>query len=125
MKTPDTEYAKSGDVSIAYQVVGAGPLDLVVVPGWISHLDLSWEMPAYAAWVQRLASFCRVILLDKRGTGLSDRDVGDSTLEERMDDLRAVLEAAGSERAAATDDRYDVSVVSVSAAGIGAPISVG
>jgi pimeloyl-ACP methyl ester carboxylesterase len=98
--TPETKYARSGDVSIAYQVVGTGPLDLVVVPGWISHLDLQWEMPAYAAWVKRLASFCRVILFDKRGTGLSDRDVGDSTLEERMDDLRAVLEAVGSERAA-------------------------
>jgi class 3 adenylate cyclase len=97
---PDTRYAKSGDVSIAYQVVGDGPLDLVVVPGWISHLDFSWEDPHYGDWVRRLAAFSRVILFDKRGTGLSDRDVGDSTLEERMDDLRAVLAAVGSERAA-------------------------
>ena len=97
---PVTCYAKSGDVNIAYQVVGEGPFDLVVVPGWISNVDFAWEDPFYGDWVQRLAAFSRVILFDKRGTGLSDRDVGDSTLEERMDDLRAVLEAAGSERAA-------------------------
>ena len=97
---PATHYAKSGDVSIAYQIVGEGPFDLVITPGWISHLDLLWEDSLYVDWVRRLGSFCRVILFDKRGTGLSDRDVGDSTLEERMDDLRAVLDAAGSERAA-------------------------
>ncbi len=97
---PETRYAKSGDVSIAYQVVGDGPFDLVVVPGWISNVDFAWEDPLYGDWVRRLTAFSRVILFDKRGTGLSDRDVGDSTLEERMDDLRAVLEAAGSERAA-------------------------
>jgi pimeloyl-ACP methyl ester carboxylesterase len=97
---PETLYAKSGDVSIAYQVVGSGSFDLVVVPGFLSHLDLLWESPFYAAWVNRLASFARVILFDKRGTGLSDRDVGESTLEERMDDLRAVLDAACSNRAA-------------------------
>jgi len=97
---PKTRYAKSGDVSIAYQVVGDGPLDLIVVPGWMSHLDLHWEMLGFGAWVQRLTRFSRVILFDKRGAGLSDRDVGDSTLEERMDDLRAVLDAVGSERTA-------------------------
>src|SRR6185503_20358155 len=97
---PETRYAKSGDISIAYQVVGDGPLDLVVVPGWISNVDFAWEDPAYGPWVERLAAFSRVILFDKRGTGLSDRDVGASTLEERMDDLRAVLTAVGSERAA-------------------------
>jgi len=96
----ETRYAKSGDINIAYQVVGAGQLDLVIVPGWLSHLDLSWEGLGYSDWIKRLASFCRVILFDKRGTGLSDRDVGDSTLEERMDDLRAVLDAVGSRRAA-------------------------
>src|SRR5262245_55116924 len=96
---PETCYAKSGDVSIAYQVVGTGPFDLVVVPGWISNVDFAWEDPLYGDWIRRLAAFSRVILFDKRGTGLSDRDVGDSTLEERMDDLRAVLAAAGSERA--------------------------
>jgi len=97
---PETRYAKSGDVSIAYQVMGGGPLDLVVVSGWLSNVDFAWEDPLYGEWVQRLAAFSRVILFDKRGTGLSDRDVGDSTLEERMDDLRAVLAAVGSERAA-------------------------
>src|SRR5262245_66138515 len=97
---PATRYAKSGDVSIAYQVVGDGPLDLVVVPGWISNVDFAWEDPLYGEWVRRLAAFSRVILFDKRGTGLSDRDVGNSTLEERMDDLRAVLTAVGSKRAA-------------------------
>jgi class 3 adenylate cyclase/esterase/lipase len=97
---PETRYAKSSDVNIAYQVVGDGPFDLVVVPGWISNVDFAWEDPLYGDWVRRLAAFSRVIVFDKRGTGLSDRDVGDSTLEERMDDLRAVLAAAGSERAA-------------------------
>jgi pimeloyl-ACP methyl ester carboxylesterase len=99
-RTLETKYAKSGDINIAYQEVGAGELDLVVVPGWLSHLDLWWEAVGYPDWIERLASFCRVILFDKRGTGLSDRDVGDSTLEERMDDLRAVLDEAGSQRAA-------------------------
>ncbi len=97
---PQTRYAKSGDIHIAYQVVGGGPLDLIVVPGWISHLDLHWEMLGFEEWIRSLTRFCRVILFDKRGTGLSDRDVGDSALEERMDDLRAVLDAAGSERPA-------------------------
>jgi class 3 adenylate cyclase/predicted alpha/beta hydrolase len=96
---PGTHYTRSGDVNIAYQVVGGGPFDLVVVPGWISNVDFAWEDPFYGEWVRALASFSRVILFDKRGTGLSDRDVGDSTLEERMDDLRAVLAAAGSEQA--------------------------
>src|SRR5437016_10835558 len=97
---PETRYARSGDVNIAYQVVGDGPFDLVVVPGWISNVDFAWEDPLYGDWLRRLTAFSRVILFDKRGTGLSDRDVGDSTLEERMDDLRAVLAVAGSERAA-------------------------
>jgi len=97
---PETHYARSGDVSIAYQVIGDGPLDLVVVPGWISNVDFAWEDPLYGEWIRQLSAFSRVIVFDKRGTGLSDRDVGDSTLEERMDDLRAVLAAAGSERAA-------------------------
>ena len=100
MERPRTRYAKSGDINIAYQVMGEGPLDLIVVPGWISNLDMHWEMLGYEAWVRRLTSFCRLIVFDKRGSGLSDRDVGDSTLEERMDDLRAVLDAVGSERAA-------------------------
>lgn len=101
MQIPETKYAKSADINIAYQEVGErGDLDLVVVPGWLSHLDLWWESTGYYDWINHLARYCRVILFDKRGTGLSDRDVGDSSLEERMDDLRAVLDAAGSQRAA-------------------------
>ena len=80
MQRPKTHYAKSGDINIAYQVIGNGPIDLIVVPGWISNLDLHWEMQGFEGWVQRLSSFCRVILFDKRGSGLSDRDVGDSTI---------------------------------------------
>jgi class 3 adenylate cyclase len=97
---PETRYARSGDISIAYQVVGSGGIDLVIVPGFISHVDLLWHQTGYPEWMERLASFARVITFDKRGTGASDRDVGDSTLEERMDDLRAVLDAVGSQRTA-------------------------
>jgi pimeloyl-ACP methyl ester carboxylesterase/DNA-binding CsgD family transcriptional regulator len=95
-----TRYAKSGDINIAYQVVGDGPLDLVFVMGWVSHLDWFWEEPRFARFLGRLASFSRLVLFDKRGTGLSDRAVGLPTLEERMDDVRAVMDAVGSERAA-------------------------
>src|SRR5918997_5220290 len=99
---PETRYAKSGDVNIAYQVVGDGPLDLVYVPGWISNIELMWEEPAHARLLGRLASFSRLILFDKRGTGMSDPVPLERlpTLEERMDDVRAVMDAAGSERAA-------------------------
>jgi pimeloyl-ACP methyl ester carboxylesterase len=99
---PETRYAKSGDVHIAYQVVGDGPIDLVEVPGWLSHLEYSWEEPRFARFLLRLASFSRLIRFDKRGTGLSDRvSVSDlPTLEQRMDDVRAVMDAVGSERAA-------------------------
>jgi class 3 adenylate cyclase len=96
---PTTRYARSGDVSIAYQVVGDGPFDLVFVPGAVSHVDLIWDDPARAAFFDRLASFSRLIVLDKRGTGASDpAPVGD--LETRIDDVRAVMDAAGSPRAA-------------------------
>ena len=97
---PQTHYAKSGDVNIAYQVVGDGPLDLVFVPGFVSHLDLQWADPRIARFLDKLASFSRLILFDKRGTGLSDPVAAPAPLEERMDDVRAVLDAAGSERAA-------------------------
>lgn len=97
---PETRYAKSGDVNIAYQVVGGGPLDLVLVPGFISHLDLDWEGPGYAHMLERLSSFSRLIRFDKRGTGLSDRPGGLPDLETRMDDVRAVMDAVGSEHAA-------------------------
>jgi len=95
-------YARSGDVHIAYQVVGEGPLDLIVVPGWVSNIEASWEYPPFAHFLDRLSSFSRLILFDKRGTGLSDR-VSDQqlpTLEQRMDDVRAVMDAAGSASAA-------------------------
>jgi class 3 adenylate cyclase len=100
MDVPETRYAKSGDVRIAYQVVGDGPFDLVYVPGFVSNIELSWEMPERAHFLSRLSAFSRLILFDKRGTGLSDRDVGIAHLEERMDDVRAVMDAAGSESAA-------------------------
>jgi pimeloyl-ACP methyl ester carboxylesterase len=97
---PETRYARSGEVAIAYQVVGQGPRDLVLVPGWISNIEVFWEDPAYAHFLERLASFARLILFDKRGTGLSDRVSDMPNLETRMDDVRAVMAAVGSERAA-------------------------
>ena len=97
---PETRYARSGDVNIAYQVLGEGPRDLVLVPGWVSNLDVFWEEPRAAAFLQRLASFSRLILFDKRGTGLSDRVNDMPTLEQRMDDVRAVMDAARSPQAA-------------------------
>ncbi|MHB8641387.1 MAG: adenylate/guanylate cyclase domain-containing protein [Gaiellaceae bacterium] len=99
MEIPETRYAQSGDVSIAYQIFGAGALDVVVVPGFVSNVELAWEQPEFVTYVQGLASLGRVIMFDKRGTGLSDRVKGIATLEERMDDVRAVMDAAGSERA--------------------------
>jgi pimeloyl-ACP methyl ester carboxylesterase len=97
---PETQYARSGDVSIAYQVLGEGPLDLIFVPPHVSNVELVWEIPPRAAGMRRLAEFSRVITFDKRGTGLSDRMSGVPSLEERMDDVRAVMDAAGSSRAA-------------------------
>src|SRR5689334_3870299 len=100
MQQPKTQYARNGDVNIAYQVIGDGPIDLAIVPGFISHLDLWWTIPETTAFLHRLATFSRLILFDKRGTGLSDPVAGPSTLEQRMEDLRAVLDAVGSERCA-------------------------
>lgn len=97
---PETKYALSGDVSIAYQVIGNGPIDLILSPGASSHLEVAWEQPLYARFVERLTSFARVILFDKRGTGLSDRVTEAATLEQRTDDIRAVMDAAGSAHAA-------------------------
>ena len=99
---PLTRYARSGDVNIAYQVLGDGPLDLVFVMGWVSHLEYFWTEPSFARFLRRLSSFSRLILFDKRGTGLSDRVPLDGlpTLEQRMDDVRAVMDAVGSRRAA-------------------------
>jgi pimeloyl-ACP methyl ester carboxylesterase/DNA-binding winged helix-turn-helix (wHTH) protein len=101
-RPPETMYAKSGDVNIAYQVIGDAPLDLVFVMGWVSHLEYFWREPHFARFLRRLASFARLILFDKRGTGLSDRVPNSElpTLEQRMDDVRAVMDAVGSQRAA-------------------------
>jgi pimeloyl-ACP methyl ester carboxylesterase len=96
----ETRYAKSGDIHIAYQVIGKGPLDLVYVPGFVSHLEHQWQNPRWAHMLRRLASFSRLIMFDKPGTGLSDRLAAIPTLEQRMDDVRAVMDAVGSERAA-------------------------
>jgi len=102
VRRPETRYASSGKVRIAYQVLGQGPVDLVFVPGFISNLEVHWEDPGYTHLLQRFAAFTRLILLDKRGTGLSDRVDPDRlpSLETRMDDVRAVMDAAGSGRAA-------------------------
>src|SRR6185436_19056320 len=91
-RSPETMYARSGDVNIAYQVIGDAPLDLVFVMGWVSHLEYFWREPSFARFLLRLASFSRLILFDKRGTGLSDRVPINQlpTLEQRMDDVRAV-----------------------------------
>jgi class 3 adenylate cyclase len=101
VEAPVTRYARSDDVHIAYQVLGSGPLDVVVVPGFVSHLELDWQNPVTARLRSRLTSFARVVVFDKRGTGMSDRVSGpDQPLERRMDDVRAVMDAAGVERAA-------------------------
>jgi class 3 adenylate cyclase len=98
---PKVRYTKAGDFNIAYEVVGEGPIDLVFSPGWVTHLELAWDIPALADFYRKLASFSRLILFDKRGIGLSDRMSPNEmpTLEQRMDDIRAVMDAAGSERA--------------------------
>lgn len=100
MRNPKTRYAKSGDVNIAYQAFGEGPRTLVVAPAWVTHVDLAWEDPAQARFLERLGAFARVILFDKRGTGASDRHTGTPCLQDRMDDIRTVMDANGVERAA-------------------------
>ena len=98
-QVPATHYARSGDVNIAYQIVGEGPVDVVYVPGFLSHVEWSWEHPPFARFLRRISSFSRLILLDKRGTGMSDPVPGIAPPAERIDDIRAVMDAAGSERA--------------------------
>ena len=95
---PQTHYVKSAGCNIAYQVTGDGPVDMIYVPGWVSNLDYLWASPRVTHVFKRLGSFCRLVLCDKRGTGLSDRNVGFPTLEQRMEDVRAVLDAVGSKR---------------------------
>ena len=97
---PETKYAKSGDVNIAYQVLGSGSLDLIYVMGWVSNVEYFWQEPSMNRFLRRLSSFSRLILFDKRGTGLSDKVANLPTLEQRMDDVRAVMDAVGSEKAA-------------------------
>jgi class 3 adenylate cyclase/alpha-beta hydrolase superfamily lysophospholipase len=97
---PETQFTRTADdVSIAYKVLGDGPFDLVVVPGFVSHVELIWEVPPAVHMIQRLASFARLIMFDKRGSGMSDPVMGAPTLEERIDDVRAVMDGAGSEQA--------------------------
>src|SRR6476646_10535408 len=100
MPVAETRYAKSGDLNIAYQVSGDGPFDLVFVPGYVTHLELHWDMRSFAPSLEKMGSFSRLIRFDKRGTGMSDRVGGAPTLEARMDDVRAVMDAVGSKRAA-------------------------
>ena len=100
MEMPETRYARSGDVAIAYQVLGEGPFDVVYAPGMVSHVELNWDDAGISALLRGIAEHARLIVFDKRGTGLSDRDVGVPTLEERSDDIRAVMDAVGSPRAA-------------------------
>ncbi|MGB8058831.1 MAG: adenylate/guanylate cyclase domain-containing protein, partial [Pseudolabrys sp.] len=97
---PRTRYAKSGNVHVAYQIFGEGEIDLVFCPGFVSNIETYWEEPNFAHWLNKLASFARVITFDKRGTGLSDRVESLPTMDERMDDVRAVMDAAGSQKAA-------------------------
>lgn len=96
---PETRYATSGDVSIAYQVMGEGPIDIIMVPGIVSHVEFMHELPGFTAFLRRLAAFARVISFDKRGQGLSDRTPGAASLEQRMDDVRAVMDEIGSKQA--------------------------
>ncbi len=97
MEPGRTQYARSGDVHIAYQVFGEGAVDLVFVPGFISHIENYWEEPGFARWLQRLGSFARVVMFDKRGTGLSDRVSELPGMEERLDDVRSLMDAVGIE----------------------------
>jgi pimeloyl-ACP methyl ester carboxylesterase len=96
---PDVRFAQSGDVSVAYSVNGDGPIDIVYVQGAISHLEVWWDLPIFRAWCERIGEFARLIRFDKRGMGMSDRVPGATTLETRMDDIRAVMDAVGSEQA--------------------------
>ena len=100
MKKPPTQYAYVDDIAIAYQVIGDGPVDLVYSQGWLTNIEYAWESPHYADFLTKLGKFCRVIFYDKRGTGLSERNVGFPTLEQRTEDISAVLDAAGSDEAA-------------------------
>jgi pimeloyl-ACP methyl ester carboxylesterase len=113
VEIPETRYTRSGDVNIAYQVVGEGEVDLLWIPGFAQHIELAWEEPRRRAWLELLAQRYRLITFDKRGTGLSDRVMGAPSLDVRMDDCRAVLDAAASQRATvfAVGDATDLALV--------------
>lgn len=96
---PPIRYARNGDVNIAFQIVGEGPHDILMIPGWVSHLELDWEEPRWVRWCERMTSFARLVRFDKRGTGMSDRTPGVATPDERMEDAHAVMRAAGISRA--------------------------
>src|ERR1700675_4312222 len=96
---PETRYALSGDVNIAYQMMGTEPVDFIIVPGVVSHVEFLHELPGFTAFLRRLSTFARVVTFDKRGQGLSDRMSGAPSLEQRMDDVRAIMDAIGSQRA--------------------------
>src|SRR4030095_10196725 len=113
---PETRYAKSGDVFIAYQVTGNGADTLVLAPGTVSHLDMDWELPLRADFIQRLSSMFRLIRFDKRGTGLSDRPTAMATLEQRSDDIRAVMDAASVDSAAILGNSEGASMAAMFAA---------
>ena len=100
IQQPETKYTKCGDITIAYQVYGDRPIDLVLALGWVSNLDYFWEHPDCARFIKRFAKFARVLMFDRRGTGLSDRNMGTPTLEQRSDDIRAVMDACHSDQAA-------------------------
>jgi pimeloyl-ACP methyl ester carboxylesterase len=100
MQRPETRYARCGDIAVAYQVVGDGPIDLLYAQGWLSNIEYAWESPECARFLSKLGRFSRLIFFDKRGTGMSDREVGFPTLEQRTEDIKAVLDAVGSEQAA-------------------------
>lgn len=100
MDAPETRYARNGELQIAYQTVGEGPLDIVFVPAYLSNIELFWELPVYSSLFERLASFSRLILIDRRGSGMSDGVAGTTPLEEQIDDIRAVIDTAGSEQPA-------------------------
>jgi pimeloyl-ACP methyl ester carboxylesterase len=100
LRRPKTQYANCGDLNIAYQVLGDGPVDLLYAQGWLTNVEYAWESPDYARYLTKLSRFARVIFFDKRGTGMSDRDVGVATLEQRSEDINAVLDAVGSQKAA-------------------------
>jgi pimeloyl-ACP methyl ester carboxylesterase len=116
MQRPKTSYAKCGDLHIAYQVIGEGPVDLLYAQGWLSNVEYAWESPDYARFLTKLSRFARVIFFDKRGTGMSDREVGAPTLEQRSQDINAVLDAVESERAAVLGVSEGGAIASVFAA---------